>query len=51
MKKIVRKAAEAAAGFLDRKLERFDPKWQAEHGTGGLRSRYQDKTGIARYRE
>ncbi len=25
--------------------------WQAAHGKGGLRSRYHDKTGIARYRE
>ena len=37
--------------FIDKKLEKFDPKWQAEHGTGGLRSRYYDKTGIAKYRE
>lgn len=36
---------------IDKKLERFDPLWQAEHGTGGLRSRYYDKTGIAKYRE
>ena len=34
--------------FIDKKLEKFDPKWQAEHGTGGLRSRYYDKTGIAK---
>ncbi len=36
---------------VDKKLERFDPLWQAEHGTGGLRSRYYDKTGVAKYRE
>ena len=42
---------DAAIGVIDRKLERFDPKWQAAHGKGGLRSRYEDKTGIARYRE
>ena len=41
----------AAIAGIDKKLERFDPKWQAAHGKGGLRSRYQDKTGIARYRE
>ena len=50
MKKL-KKIADAAIGAVDKKLERFDPKWQAAHGTGGLRSRYQDKTGIARYRE
>ena len=36
---------------VDKKLERFDPLWQSEHGTGGLRSRYYDKTGVAKYRE
>jgi hypothetical protein len=36
---------------IDKKMERFDPLVQAEKGTGGLRSRYNDKTGIARYRE
>lgn len=36
---------------IDKKLERFDPKWQARNGVGGLRSRYNDKTGIAKYRE
>lgn len=36
---------------IDKKLERFDPIWQAEHGVGGQRSRYYDKTGIAKYRE
>lgn len=36
---------------IDKKMERFDPLVQAERGTGGLRSRYDDKTGIARYRE
>lgn len=43
--------ADAAVAAVDKKLQRFDPKWQARNGTGGLRSRYQDKTGIARYRE
>ena len=41
----------AAVAAIDKKLERFDPKWQAANGKGGLRSRYEDKTGIARYRE
>ena len=50
MKKI-KNPLTAACAAIDKKLERFDPKWQARHGTGGLRSRYQDKTGIARYRE
>jgi len=36
---------------IDKKLERFDPLWQAENGKGGLRSRYYDKTGVAKYRE
>lgn len=36
---------------IDKKLEKFDPKWQAEHGVGGLRTRYYDKTGVAKYRE
>ncbi len=36
---------------IDKKLERFDPIWQAEHGTGGQRSRYYDKTGVEKYRE
>lgn len=43
--------ADAAVAAVDKKLQRFDPKWQARNGAGGLRSRYQDKTGIARYRE
>ena len=34
----------AAVAAIDKKLERFDPKWQAANG-------YEDKTGIARYRE
>ena len=37
--------------FIDKKLQKFDPLWQAENGKGGLRSRYHDKTGIAKYRE
>ena len=36
---------------VDKALERFDPLWQAEHGVGGLRSRYYDKTGVAKWRE
>lgn len=36
---------------IDKKLERFDPKWQAENGVGGQRSRYYDKTGVAKWRE
>ena len=27
------------------------PIWQAEHGVGGQRSRYYDKTGVAKWRE
>ena len=36
---------------IDKKLERFDPIWRAEHGVGGQRDRYYDKTGVAKYRE
>ena len=36
---------------IDKKLERFDPLWQAEHGVGGQRDRYYDKTGVAKWRE
>lgn len=36
---------------IDKKLQRFDPLWQAKRGIGGLRSRYNDKTGVAKYRE
>lgn len=36
---------------IDKKLRKYDPIWQAENGTGGQRSRYMDKTGIARHRE
>lgn len=36
---------------VDKALERFDPIWQAEHGVGGQRDRYYDKTGVAKYRE
>ena len=36
---------------IDNKLRRFDPVWQAENGVGGLRSRYIDKTGVAKWRE
>ena len=34
MKKI-RNPLTAACAAIDKKLERFDPKWQARHGTGG----------------
>lgn len=36
---------------IDKLLEKHDPLWQAKNGVGGLRSRYYDKTGIAKYRE
>lgn len=36
--------------FIDSKMQRFDPLWQAQNGVGGLRSRYYDKTGVAKYR-
>ena len=45
------KAIDKLIAPLDKALERFDPLWQAEHGTGGLRSRYYDKTGVAKWRE
>ena len=51
MNSIFEKPLNAAIGVIDKKLEKFDPIWQSEHGTGGLRSRYYDKTGIAKYRE
>ena len=35
MKKI-KNSLTAACAAIDKKLERFDPKWQARHGTGGL---------------
>ena len=28
--------------FIDSKMQRFDPLWQAQNGVGGLRSRYYD---------
>ena len=34
--------------FIDSKMQRFDPLWQAQNGVGGLRSRYYDKTGVAK---
>lgn len=37
--------------LIDSKLQKFDPIWQAENGVGGQRSRYYDKTGVAKYRE
>ena len=36
---------------IDDKLKRFDPIYRSENGLGGQRERYQDKTGIAKYRE
>lgn len=45
------KIVDSVIDFVDSKLERFDPIWQAEHGVGGQRSRYPDNTGIASYRE
>ena len=36
---------------IDKALKKYDPIWQAEHGTGGQRSRYKDKTGVAKHRE
>ena len=43
------KATDKLIAAIDKKLERFDPLWQAEHGTGGQRSRYYDKTGVAKW--
>ena len=37
--------------FIDSKMQKFDPIWRAENGLGGQRSRYYDKTGVAKYRE
>ena len=48
---VLKQWTNAVIGLIDKKLERFDPKWQAANGKGGLRSRYEDKTGIARHRE
>ena len=45
------KATDKLIASIDKKLQRFDPLWQAQNGKGGLRSRYHDKTGIAKYRE
>ena len=39
------KVTDKLIASIDKKLERFDPKWQAAHGTGGFRTRYIDKTG------
>lgn len=46
-----RKAGDAVCGVIDKRLERFDPIYRAEHGLGGQRDKYYDKTGIAKYRE
>ena len=51
MKTLLRRKTDKLIGIADKALERFDPKWRAAHGTGGQRSRYEDKTGIAHYRE
>ena len=48
---VLKQWTNAVIGVIDKKLERFDPKWQAANGKGGLRSRYEDTTGIARHRE
>lgn len=40
-----------AIAAIDKKLQRFDPIWMAENGKGGQRTRYYDKTGVAKYRE
>ena len=45
------KVTDKLIASIDKKLERFDPLWQAENGVGGLRSRYYDKTGVAKWRE
>lgn len=45
------KLFDKAIDFVDDKLKKFDPIWQAENKVGGLRSRYKDNTGIASYRE
>ena len=45
------KVSDKLIAAIDRKLRRFDPLWQAEHGVGGQRSRYHDKTGVAKWRE
>ena len=45
------KVTDKLIASIDKKLERFDPIWRAEHGQGGQRSRYYDKTGVAKYRE
>lgn len=37
--------------LIDKRLQKFDPIWQAENGVGGQRDRYYDKTGVAKYRE
>lgn len=47
---VLKQWTNAVIGVIDKKLERFDPKWQAANGKGGLRSRYEDKTGIARHK-
>ena len=51
MKSIISAPVDKAVAFIDKKLERFDPIWKAEHGVGGQRDKYYDKTGIAKFRE
>ena len=36
---VLKQWTNAVIGVIDKKLERFDPKWQAANGKGGLRSR------------
>ena len=45
------KLADKVIAAVDEKLKRYDPIWQAENGKGGQRSRYYDRTGVAKYRE
>ena len=47
----MKKLSDKIISSVDKALQRFDPIWQAENGKGGQRSRYYDKTGVAKYRE
>ena len=49
--KLINNLIDKAVAPVDKALERFDPIWQAENGAGGQRSRYYDKTGVAKWRE
>ena len=50
-KKKKKNPMDAIFAVLDKPLQRFDPIWKAEHGKGGERDRYYDKTGIEKWRE